>query len=113
MKITSRLLALVTTLLLAACVVYEPYPAPSQPNPFETSWNAALGAVHDSGVNITTTDRGSGVIRGSKASMDVTVSVRSMADGRVQVEINARGSPNEEGALTRQITDNYNRRMGR
>jgi hypothetical protein len=29
------------------------------------------------------------------------------------VEINAKGSPNEEGALTRQITESYNRRMGR
>ena len=106
-------LSFLAALLVSACVYYEPMPVPQQPNPFEASWNAALGAVHDSGVNITTTDRGNGVIRGSKASMDVTVGVRTMADGRVQVEINARGSPNEEGALTRQITDNYNRRMGR
>jgi hypothetical protein len=45
--------------------------------------------------------------------MDVTLSVRTLPDNRVQVEINAKGSPNEEGALTRQITDSYNRRMGR
>ena len=111
MKITSRLLALLASLFLAACVVYEPYPAPSQPNPFDASWNAAIGAVQDSGVNITGGDRSSGVIRGSRGKTDARVTVKTLADGRVSVEINAVGP--DEGALTRQITENYNRRMGR
>jgi hypothetical protein len=105
-------LALAFALLLSACVVYEPVPVQSR-NVYEESWNAALGAAHESGVRVTTADRGSGIIRGVKASMDVTLLVRTLPDNRVQVEINAKGSPNEEGLLTRQITESYNRRMGR
>ena len=50
---------------LAGCVVHEPVPTTS-PAKFDRSWNAALGAVQDAGVQITSADPSTGVIRGTR-----------------------------------------------
>ena len=110
-----KVITLLAAVLLSACY-YGPYPteAVSVPvNTYEQSWSAAVNGAQDAGVRITNADRASGVIRGVKPPMDVTITVLGMAEGRTQVSINVKGAPQEEGALTRQITDAYNRRMGR
>jgi hypothetical protein len=99
---------------LTGCVVYEPVPvsAPSQPTPqqrFDRSWAAASGAMYDQGVNVTTQDRGSGVIRGERGGVTVTAVVETRPDGRIQVKFDSAGDP----ALVQRVSESYERRMGR
>ena len=94
-------------LALAGCVVYEPVPVPTQSR-YDQSWNAATGAMADQGVSVTTQDRGAGVIRGTRGSASVQASVRTMADGRVEVRITS-----SDSNLANRISESYDRRMGR
>jgi hypothetical protein len=122
MKITSpaivlefirmTMMTLVTVVALAACTTYEPAPAPP-PSPFDRAWNAALGAVQDEGVRVTSSDRGSGVIRGYRDQQEVTVNLQTQADGNVRVEMSARGPKGSDPGLAGRISRAYDRRMGR
>lgn len=98
--------------MLAGCVVYEPVPAPA-PNTFERSWSAALAAAQDEGARIASEDRASGLIRGFRNEQEVTINVRSQADGSVRVEISARGPKGSDPGLAGRISRAYDRRMGR
>jgi hypothetical protein len=95
----------------AGCVVYEPayYPAPST---YDRAWSAALGAMQDAGVQITSSDSASGVIRGNKDGVAVSVSVLRQADGRTQVRFDAKDSQRDPG-LAERLSQAYDRRMGR
>jgi hypothetical protein len=98
----------------AGCVVYEPVPAPAPaPSGFDRSWNAALGAAQDEGVRITSEDRGSGVIRGFRDQQEVTINIRTQADGSVRVEMSAKGPQGSDPGLASRISRAYDRRMGR
>jgi hypothetical protein len=97
---------------IAGCVVYEPVPAPA-PSAFERSWSAALLAAQDEGVRITSEDRSSGLIRGFSGEQEVTINVRSQADGSARVEISARGPKGSDQGLAGRISRAYDRRMGR
>jgi len=104
--------AVVLALLLpTGCVVYEPayYPSPST---YDRAWSAALGALQDTGVTTTSSDSASGVIRGTKDGVAVTVSVLRQADGRTQVRFDAKGSERDPG-LAERLSQAYDRRMGR
>ena len=92
-------------LALAGCVVYEPMPVQSR---YDQSWNAASGAMADQGVSVTTQDRGAGVIRGTRGSAEVQASVRTLADGRVEVRITS-----SDSNLANRVSESYDRRMGR
>jgi len=72
-----------------------------------------LDAMEDAGVRIVSADRNSGIIRGSRDAADATVTVRTQADGRVRVEINARGPSGQDPSLADRIYQAYERRMGR
>ena len=98
--------------VLAGCASQEPAPAPA-PSTFDRSWSAALSAAQDEGVRITSEDRGSGVIRGSRGEQEVTMNLRSQADGSVRVEISARGPKGSDPGLAGRISRAYDRRMGR
>jgi len=98
--------------LLSGCVISEPAPAPP-PSAFDRSWSAALAAAQDEGVQILSEDRVSGVIRGSRGDQEVTISLRSQADGGVRVEISARGPKGSDPGLAGRISRAYDRRMGR
>jgi hypothetical protein len=105
-------------LLGSACTYHEApppsYPAPPpSPSVFDRAWDAAVGAAYDEGVQVTVQDRGSGLIRGTKGSTNVEISVRTQADGSVRVAINARGRSGRDTALADQINQSYDRRMGR
>jgi hypothetical protein len=104
--------SLLAALATSAC--YYPVPAyvPAQTS-FDRSWNAALGAVEDAGVRVTSADRATGVITGTKDSFNVNVGVRSQADGSVRVEINATGPTAQDPVLAERISRAYDRRMGR
>jgi hypothetical protein len=98
--------------LPTACVVYEPVPAYSSPSTFDRAWNAALGALQDNGVQITSSDRGTGAIRGAKDGADVTVSVVRQADGTTRVQFDAKQAERSPGLADR-FSQAYERRMGR
>jgi hypothetical protein len=94
------------------CVVYEPVPAYSSPSTFDRAWSAALGALDDTGVRVTSADRASGVIRGGKDGTDVTVSVARQADGTTRVQFDAKQAERSPG-LSDRFSQAYERRMGR
>ena len=104
--------------LLVGCVVAPyPYPYPtttvSSPPSFDRSWDAALGAAADVGVQITSADRASGRITGSRAGAPVTIDVRPQADNTLQVTFSAPDSKESNPSLHDQWLSAYNRRMGR
>jgi hypothetical protein len=99
---------------LVGCVVYEPAPPPAPaPSAFERAWSAALGAAQEEGVRIASEDRTSGVIRGFRGEQEVTINVRTQADGNVRVEIGQRGPKGSDSGLAGRISRAYDRRMGR
>jgi outer membrane lipoprotein-sorting protein len=104
-------------LFLTGCTVYQPVvvapSAPSGPSTFDRAWNAALGAADDAGVSVYSSDRTSGVIRGSQGSSDVTIKVYTQADGRVRVEFNVTGPSGTDSVLADRLSTAYDRNMGR
>ena len=112
--------ALAITLGLAACV-YDPcYPygcqpqvVPGAPASFDRSWNAAMLALQDQGVRITSEDRGAGVIQGQRGGMTVMTRLNRQADGSVRVEFNVGGNLSEDSGLPNRISRSYDARMGR
>ena len=105
-----------TILGAAGCYVYEMAPGTyvaAPPPVFDRSWNAAVGAFRDQGVEISVEDRPSGVIRGRRGGIDVTASVRSQADGSVRVQFDSSGATAQDPALLQRVSSSYERRMGR
>ena len=97
---------------LAGCATNEPVPVPA-PSTFDRSWSAAVSAAQAEGVRITSEDRGSGIIRGLRNEQEVTINLRSQADGSVRVEISARGPKGSDPGLGSRISRAYDQRMGR
>ena len=80
-------LALVAT-TIAGCVAYPypyPYPYGTAPASFDQSWSAAIGAFEDQGVRVTSADRTTGVVRGTRDAIDIAATVRTQSDGSVRV----------------------------
>ena len=108
------MMALAAGLSVTACVVYEPVPAYGSPvTKFERSWNAAVGAMQDQGVEISSADRASGVIRGRRGGIDVVASLGAQADGSVRVQFNSSGATSQDPALLDRVSRSYEVRMGR
>ncbi len=104
-------------LALSGCVV-APYPDSTPvttmvPPNYDRSWDAAIGAAGDAGVQITSADRASGRITGTKAGAAVTIEVVRLADGNVRVGFSAPGSKETNPTLNDRWLAAYNRRMGR
>lgn len=97
---------------LAGCVVYEPIPTAS-PSNFDRSWNAALGAVQDAGVQITSAEPSTGAIRGTKQGIDVNTLVVRQSDGGVRVQFETKGPTQNDPGLSNRFSQAYERRMGR
>jgi hypothetical protein len=103
-------------LLIAGCTYYQTAPGTYATTPgtsFDRSWGAAIGALQDQGVRITSEDRGAGFVRGTHDGINVTANVRMQADGSVRVEFNTAGATERDPALIDRISQSYDRRMGR
>ena len=112
-QLTWMILFLVVGLTtLAGCAASEPVPAP-MPSTFDRAWSAALSAAQEEGVRIVSEDRASGTIRGNRDQQEVTILLRSQADGSVRVEISSRGPKGSDPGLAGRISRAYDRRMGR
>jgi hypothetical protein len=90
----------------------EPYYAPA-PSTFDRAWSAAINAAQDEGVRITAEDRVSGAISGTRGEQEITIYVRTQADGNVRLEFNVRGPKGADPGLASRISRAYDRRMGR
>jgi hypothetical protein len=105
-----RTLILALSLLLAGCPYYV---APGAPASFDRSWEAAVGALRDQGLEVVQADRASGVATGRRGQVDVTARVRSQADGSVRVEFNTPGTGAPDRDLMERVSRAYDARMGR
>ena len=102
-------------LLLAGCVFTsspEPQTVTTLPS-FDRSWDAALGAAADVGVQVASTDRAGGRILGNKDGAPVTIDVLREADGSVRVAFKGPVSPETNPTLGERWRSAYQRRMGR
>jgi hypothetical protein len=79
---------------------------------FDRAWNAALGGAQDAGVRVMTADPATGLIRGAKDGIDVTVVVARQADGSVRVQFDAKGATQRDPGLSNRFSQAYDRRMG-
>ena len=105
-----RAILLSLALLLAGCTYYV---APGSPASFDRSWDAAVGALRDQGLEVIVADRSTGVATGRRGMVDVTARVRSQADGSVSVEFNTPGSGAPDRELMERVSRSYDQRMGR
>jgi hypothetical protein len=104
-----RAFLLAVALTVAGCTYYV---APG-PASFDRSWDAAVGALRDQGLEVIAADRQSGVATGRRGQVDVTARVRSQADGSVRVEFNTPGSSVPDRDLMERVSRSYDQRMGR
>ncbi|MDX2455128.1 hypothetical protein [Desulfosarcina sp.] len=103
-------------ILITGCTYYETSPGVYATTPlskFERSYAAAVGALEDQGVHITSENRSAGVVRGNRNEIDVSANLRTQADGSVRVAFNTSGATAKDPDLINRITQSYNRRMGR
>jgi hypothetical protein len=113
------ILAAIIVAVAAITLVYgcaNPEPAPSYappPSTFDRAWSAAINAAQDEGVRINGEDRASGAIFGSRGEQEITIYVRTQADGNVRLEFSVRGPKGADPGLAGRISRAYDRRMGR
>ena len=110
---TLCIIVTISTVGMAGCVVYEPVTTTSAPSKFDRSWNAALGAVQDAGVQIISAEPSTGVIRGTKDGIDVNALVVRQSDGAVRVQLDTKGPTQNDPGLANRFSQAYERRMGR
>jgi len=103
-------LAVAFAVFATGCVVE---PAPTYPSVYDRAWDSALRAAQDSGIVVTSSDRGSGTIRGTKDGIDANIVLRRQADGTTRVESNFRGQLDRDPTLSRRFDAAYERNMGR
>ncbi len=87
-------------------------PAPSTSS-YDTTWNSALRAAEDVGVQISSVDQGAGAIYGRRGPVDVKVLVTRQSDGRTRVELSMKGENQETQNLSNDFFAAYDRYMGR
>lgn len=84
-----------------------------EPTTYDRAWNAAVGALDEVGVQVTTSDRPSGQIRGTHNGVPVAVSIVRLPDGRTRVQFEAKGAKARDPELPGRFLDAYERRMNR
>ncbi len=102
--------------LVSGCTVYQVAPGTYATVPaskFDRAWSATVNAFLDQGVKISREDRESGAVRGTRNGIDVTGTVRTRADGSVQVQFDTSGATGRDPELIERISRSYDRRMGR
>jgi hypothetical protein len=111
------LLFFAAALSLGGCVVYEPAAvvAPQQTTAqrFDRSWSAALGAMSDQGLTITSQDYGAGVITGRQGGVMISATLQALPDGSVQVKFASQGRSGDDPGLIDRVSSGFDRRMGR
>jgi hypothetical protein len=116
---TAGAVALLAVAPLVGCTVYQTSPGvysstppPAQPSAFDRSWNAALSAMEEQGVTISSADRPTGIIKGHRGGIDMTANVRPQPDGTVQVKFNTGGNTAQDPQLISRVSRAFDARMG-
>jgi hypothetical protein len=103
--------------LFAGCIFPPPPPSypvvVAGPPSFDQSWDAAVGAAQDAGIELTQADRSLGRITGTKAGAAVTIELKQMPDRSLHVSFSAPDSKEVNPKLGERWLSAYNRRMGR
>jgi hypothetical protein len=99
-------------IVLLAAVSFGCTSAPERPTT-DRAFDAAVGALGDVGVQVTTSDRPSGQIRGTRNNVPVAVSIVRLPDGRTRVQFEAKGAKARDPELPSRFLDAYERRMNR
>jgi len=106
---------LITALMstaLTGCVV-APAPVAVQPSTYDRSYSAIVGAFNDENVRITSEDRATGVVTGTKGGIGLTATVQPQPGGSAKIDFKTRGKIEEDPKLIDRIGAAYNARMGR
>ena len=108
-------LMITLSVLLTACYVYVPAPAPVYypESQYDRVWEGALRAAEDTGIEITSANRETGAILGRKGATHVDIYVAQQPDGRVRVELSLKGPRPQDPHLADRFYQNYDRYMGR
>lgn len=104
-----RIVLALFVVTLSACAGY----APEEVSTVDRAWSAALGALDEVGVQVTTSDRPSGQIRGTRNGNPVAVSVLPLPDGRTRVQFEAKEAKARDPELPGRFLEAYERRMDR
>ncbi|MCP3679868.1 MAG: hypothetical protein GY782_06175 [Gammaproteobacteria bacterium] len=104
---------IIAVIVFNGCTYYRTTPGYTPTSKFDRSWAAAISALEDQGVSITKKDRSTGVIKGNRNGIDVTVNIQTQADGSVRVAFNTSGATSRDPELINRINSSYDRRMGR
>ena len=104
--------AVAAALLIGGCYTAQPV-APAGPSKFDRSWDAALGAAADAGIQVTLADRASGRITGSKVGAAVAITLQMQADRSVRVSFESPNAKEANPTLNERWLSSYQRRMGR
>lgn len=102
--------------LLGACTYYETAPgvySQTAPSSYDRTWSAAVGAMRDEGVTITSEDRNAGVVQGTRNGINITGHVRENADRTVRVQFSTSGATDKDPEFINRVERAYSRRMGR
>src|ERR1700750_467378 len=86
------------SLWLGGCY-YPVVVQPGAPASFDRSWNAALSGAQDAGVQINSADPNTGLTRGTRGGIDVTLVVARQADGSVRVQFDSKGQTQQDPGL--------------
>lgn len=109
MRIRSTLVALALVAALTGCATQQAPEASTADRAFE----AALAALDELGVQVTSSDRATGQIRGTRNGADVAVNVVKQADGRTRVQFDAKGAKGRERELPGRFVEAYEKQMDR
>ena len=116
-RLVATLLAATAGFMVQGCYTAPaPVAAPTRSisERFEQSWQAARGAAADRGVRVTTEDRQSGTIRGDRGGSNIVITVITQADATIQVGFSVTGGDSyQDSSLKDQLTQSYQKRMGR
>jgi hypothetical protein len=115
-KVKLTLLFLIGFVMGSGCYYYgpPPYGVTSPPyGSYDYIWDSAMRAAQDTGIQITSSNRGTGTAFGQRDGVSVTILVTQQSDGRTRVELTTKGSQSVTSAVADDFYRAYDRYMGR
>ena len=103
-------LLVVMALIVQGCVYYAPPPGPST---YDRAWDSAARAAQDAGIQLSSADRATGQMLGTRGAIGARISVTRQADGTTRVELNLSGPLQSDPGLSDRFNAAYERYMGR
>ena len=103
--------------MASGCYYYVPPRAVVSPGSpyasYDYVWDSAMRAAQDVDIQITSSNRSTGVAFGQRDGVSVTIQVTQQSDGRTRVELTTKGSQSATTAVADDFYRAYDRYMGR